>query len=272
MKFGGIAIVVLALVLAGAVAFLINEWLDSQQADIADRRAALEAEQARLEAEQKRLADAGTEIVPAPETIPVLAAAEPLAVGTTLEPEMLKLINLPPDAKPQGAFSKPSEVLGEVVIQPISAGEIILPTRLTQGSGVPLAVRIKPGMRAITLNVDDASTLAGMLEPDSRVDIILDTEDSSSEDTLRMQNVKVLAVGQQLDAVRWRDDNLSRAVTLEVTPRQALILARKANDSLVRLILRNTTDPDTVTSTETRTLTLIRGTEQCTTQAGRDCR
>jgi len=272
MKFGGIAIVALALVLAGAVAFLINEWLDSQQADIADRRAALKAEQARLEAEQKRLAEAGTEIVPAPETVPVLAAAEALPVGTTLEEGMLKLINLPIEAKPTGAFSKPSEILGEVVIQPISAGEIILPARLAQGTTVPLAIRIRPGMRAITLNVDDASTLAGMLEPESRVDVILGGDDGASGETLRMQNLKVLAVGQRLDPGRWQEGDGSRAVTLEVTPGQALALARKVNDRSVRRILRNSRDLDTLTPVETRSLTLIRGTSQCTTQEGQDCR
>ncbi len=271
MKFGGIAIVALALVLAGAVAFLINEWLDSQQAGIADRRAELAAEQARLEAEQKRLAEAGTEVVPAPETVPVLAAAEPLTVGTTLEAGMLKLIDLPPDARPEGAFTKPSQVLGEVVIQPISAGEVILPTRLTQGAGVPLSVRIRSGMRAITLDVGNASTLAGMLEPDSRVDVILDAANASDAEALQMQNVKVLAVGRRLEPGSWQEGGASGAVTLEVTPRQALTLARKLNDSSVRLILRNTADPGTVTPVETKSLTLIRGTSQCTTQAGQDC-
>lgn len=272
MKFGGIAIVLLALVLAGAVAFLINEWLDSQQADIADRRAALEAEKTRLEAEQERLANAGTEIVPAPEMISVLAATEPLPVGTTLDEAMLKLIDVPPEARPEGAFSKPSQVLGEVVIQPIAAGEIILPSRLTQGAGVPLSVRIRPGMRAMTLEVDDASTLAGLLEPDSRVDVILSAGDELTGDALRLQNVKVLGVGRRMEPGHGQDVDSSRAVTLEVTPRQALELARHNSDSSVRLILRNTSDSGTVTPLETRSLTLIRGTAQCTTQEGRDCR
>lgn len=276
MKYGGLFIIVLALLLAGAVAFLINEWMDSQQSDIADRRAAIEAEQARLKAEQERLKAAGSEAVPALETVPVLVAAKSLPVGTRIQEDSLKHINLPPEAMPEGAFSNASAVIGEIVIQPLSEGEIILPARLTQGAGVPLAVRIRPGMRAITLNVDDTSTLAGMLEPESRVDVIPDSsgasgEDASEEDALSMQNIKVLAIGRRLDPGPWQEGDASRAVTLEVTPRQALTLARESNRGGLRFILRNSTDTDTLILAETKGLTLIRGTEQCTTQAGQNC-
>lgn len=282
MKYGGLFIIVLALLLAGAVAFLINEWMDSQQSDIADRRAAIEAEQARLKAEQERLKAAGSEVVPALETVPVLVAAKSLPVGTRIQEDSLKHINLPPEAMPEGAFSNASAVIGEIVIQPLSEGEIILPARLTPGAGVPLAVRIRPGMRAITLNVDDTSTLAGMLEPESRVDVIPDSsgasgEDASEEDALSMQsilsmqNIKVLAIGRRLDPGPWQEGDASRAVTLEVTPRQALKLARESNRGGLRFILRNSTDTDTLILAETKGLTLIRGTEQCTTQAGQNC-
>lgn len=277
MKYGGLFIIVLALLLAGAVAFLINEWMDSQQSDIADRRAAIEAEQARLKAEQERLKAAGYEVVPALETVPVLVAAKSLPVGTRIQEDSLKHINLPPEAMPEGAFSNASAVIGEIVIQPLSEGEIILPARLTQGAGVPLAVRIRPGMRAITLNVDDTSTLADMLEPESRVDVIPDSSGASEEDALSMrnilsmQNIKVLAIGRRLDPGPWQEGDASRAVTLEVTPRQALKLARESNRGGLRFILRNSTDTDTLILAETKGLTLIRGTEQCTTQAGQNC-
>ena len=60
----------------------------------------------------------------------------------------------------------------------IFKGEAIVPGRLApEGTAPGLEVKITPGKRAYVMRINDVSGLAGMIQPNSRVDILVVIDD-----------------------------------------------------------------------------------------------
>ena len=110
------------------------------------------------------------------------------------------------------------------------------------------------GMRAVTILTQNVSSgVAGFIRPGDKVDVHLTVTSMASRDfpggassTLLLQNVKVLAVNQQVDLKTENkvDANLLRSVTLLVTPEQAVKLTLGQNKGTLHLALRNPEDRD----------------------------
>ena len=85
----------------------------------------------------------------------------------------------------------------------LSRGEFILPSKLAPenaGSGLPSL--IPPGMRAVSVRVNEVVSVAGFVGPGTRVDVLLTgTPNGSSEPqtTTVLQNVAVIASGHTLE-------------------------------------------------------------------------
>src|SRR5208283_3735616 len=98
---------------------------------------------------------------------------------------------------------------------------------------------IEPGMRAVTVPVDDVRGVAGFISPGDFVDIVLTRTDASAgpvSDVI-LQHVKVLAIDQT--ATEHQDSpKVARAVTLEVSQEQALKILLAVNVGKLSLILR----------------------------------
>ena len=133
----------------------------------------------------------------------VMVAADDLQVGSRVEEHDVKVIRIPAADLPPGAPRKRSDVIGHGVIVPISKGEFILPNRLAQeNAGSSLPSLIPPGMRAVSVRVNEVVSVAGFVTPGTRVDVLLTgTPDGSGEQqtTTVLQNVTVLASGHTLE-------------------------------------------------------------------------
>ena len=106
--------------------------------------------------------------------VDVMVAANDLQVGARVEEHDIKIIRIPGADLPPGAPRKRSDVIGHGVIIPISSGEFILPNRLAAenaGSGLPSL--IPPGMRAVSVRVNEVVSVAGFVTPGTRVDVLL---------------------------------------------------------------------------------------------------
>jgi pilus assembly protein CpaB len=168
--------------------------------------------------------------------VPVVVAATDISTGSLLKKNDLKVIQILEKSRPEGTFGTIDDLTGKVAKQPLYEGEILLERRvLSDLSGSLLAAMLEPGMRAITLRVDDVSGVAGFLLPGSWVDVI---KTSGGQARTLLQRLKILAVGQQLDS-EGKKAVTTRAVTLEVTPEQAEVLTGAGS---VRLVLRNPND------------------------------
>src|SRR6266568_6640881 len=150
-----------------------------------------------------RYIDARTAAARVP-TTKVAVAGHDLAEATTLATEHLVLVDWPIASLPQGTFADPEKLVGRVIVSKVVKGEPLLDGRLAAaGAGRGLAALLEPGMRAVSVRVDDVVGVAGFIHPGDNVDVIVTMkprEDGTSlpASKIILQSIRVLAVGQEL--------------------------------------------------------------------------
>lgn len=175
----------------------------------------------------------------------VMVAANDLQVGARVEERDIKVISIPAADMPPGAPRKKADVVGHGVIIPISKGEFILPNRLAgenAGSGLPAL--IPPGMRAVSVRVNEVVSVAGFVTPGTRVDVLLTGSPGSGDQqtTTVLQNVAVLASGHTLERTSTGEAQNTAVITLLVTPDDAQRLTLASTEGRIQLALRNPLD------------------------------
>lgn len=177
----------------------------------------------------------------------LVVAARPMAMGTMIKAEDIKIIKFPQAQFPKGGFSKPEEVIDRPVVFNILAEEPVLDGRLAvRGSGIGLAPKIPVGMRAVTVSVSDVAGVSGFVLPGSRVDVLVTgrpPQSSGSQITRTvLQNMTVLSADTNLQTDNKTQSIAARTVTLLATPDQAETLTLAQREGQLQLILRNGTD------------------------------
>jgi len=178
--------------------------------------------------------------------ITVAAAAHDLAIGRRIQADDLKLVTLDRKDLPRGVFVKTSDVVDRAVAVPIVAGEIVLNGKLApKGSGEGLSALIEPGMRAVSVQVNEISGVSGFIQPGTRVDVPF-TRTFSNGDAATitiLQNVKVIAYGRQLDPSAKVDAATRPTVaTLLVSQEEAQKVVLAQQRGRIQLVLRNGLD------------------------------
>lgn len=183
---------------------------------------------------------------------PALVAARHIPGGTRIGPGMLEVREIPRAFIQPGALASRDEADGQLAVAPIAAGEQILANKLTRG-GVALALAVPPGRRAVSVGVDAAGGVAGLLHPGDLVDVIVSTEDGGSPRTwLLMQAAPVLAVGKSFGMGREREDEggfletTADTVTIAASPLEAAQLAHLELTGRVKLVLRAPGDAERI--------------------------
>lgn len=208
MKSKNLITLLMALGLAAIVAWLGNTWIES-----------------RLDLNQE-------------EMVNVVVATADIPPYSTVAPNLLRLDTRPRGLVPPDHISDPSTLVGKKLREPVYQGEVMVSKRLADDAAAsPLLEALPPGLRAMTLRLDDISGHAGFLLPGSRVDII--SLQSGHAATI-LKNIKVIAVGQTL--IAEGSTVKGGTVTLEVTSRQAEILTEVSSAGGVRLVLRRQND------------------------------
>jgi pilus assembly protein CpaB len=190
--------------------------------------------------------------------VQLLVAADDILLGTKLEPKDIRFVIVPQSAAPPNAYVAASQVLGRGAVLPISKGEFLLPTKLAAlnaGSGLPSM--IPPGMRAVSVRVNDVVSVAGFVQPGTRVDVLATGTRSGGNDrqtTTVLENVAVIAVGKSLD--RTSDAQTAPVITLLVSPDDAQKLALVSQEGRIQLSLRNPLDTKKGAIGATRTSSL----------------
>lgn len=175
-------------------------------------------------------------------TIPVVSASKPIAVGESLSSDNLKIIEVPRESLPVGAANKVEALLGRVSKINIAAGEIIVDRMVNElGSSGGLAFAITAGMRAISMNVNEVSDVAGFVLPGNYVDILFSSKEDAGRPNSRVliEHALVLAVAQDRIGQDGSKPKVVSAVTLEVTPQQAEMLDAARVSGSLSLTLRN---------------------------------
>ncbi len=173
----------------------------------------------------------------------VVVAKQPLRFGTELSAAMLKEVPWPAEAMPSGAFSKIADVLQggrRVVLTAIEPNEPVLPLKITgPGERATLSALVKPGMKAVTIRVNDVEGVGGFVLPGDHVDVVLTRQiDKGSATTeVVLQSARVLAVDQVADE-RAAKATVAKSVTLEVSTVEAQKVWLASSVGNLSLLLR----------------------------------
>ena len=184
----------------------------------------------------------------------VLVAATAINLGDSVRAEDLKWQQWPVEGVTPGLITRsaqpdaPSELSGSVARAPFIAGEPIKDQKLIKISeGGVMAAILPSGMRAISTPIREETSAGGFILPNDRVDVILShkikvgsKEEPVSEAVLR--NVRVLAIGQELENKDGEKVASGKTATLELTPRQAELLALAQSMGEISLSLRSLAD------------------------------
>jgi pilus assembly protein CpaB len=234
------------------------------------------------------------------ETKKIVVAKEALRYGAELTPEMLAEIDWPANSLPEGAFESIADLTASgrrLVLSPVEPNEPILVAKLSGADGrATLSNRLAPGMRAVTIRVDDISGVAGFVTPGDRVDVLMTRQQTAAPQTsgegqaaatqqgefaseVILEDIKVLTADQNADE-RSTTPGVVRAVTVEVSSQQAQKVALAQQAGMLYLLLRAAgdqavavpSDVDAIKTTSTgagssllnqgpkfRTLTVTRG-------------
>lgn len=174
----------------------------------------------------------------------VVVAARDVPMGKRVEREDLRKVRTSIEGAPTDSFRDVAEVVGQVSRSPLYAGEVLVARRLSEyAGGSALAAVLKPGMRAVSIRVDDVIGVGGFVLPENRVDVIsaFSNDGATIAETI-IRDVRVLAVDQRSDP---SSDGpvVGRAVTLEVTPADAEKIAIARQRGMLQLTLRNPLAP-----------------------------
>jgi pilus assembly protein CpaB len=185
-------------------------------------------------------------------TKPVVVAASDLDIGAELTRDNIRIIQWPANAVPANVISDQKDVVGRGLILPMIQNEPFLPMKLASaeaGAGLPPA--IPPGLRALSIKVNEVIGVAGYVLPGTRVDVLVTVSpgqggqgDMTSK--VILTNVQVVAAGTKID--RETDKNKPIAVsvvTLLVTPEESERLTLASTEGKIQLALRNPLDKET---------------------------
>jgi pilus assembly protein CpaB len=182
------------------------------------------------------------------QTKPVVVAAADLSIGSELDRDDVKTIEWPADALPAGAIANPDEVVGRAIIVPIIQHEIILPAKLApKEAGVGLPPAIPPGLRAMSVRVNEVIGVAGYVAPGTHVDVLVTVSPTMQQQDMTakviLTNVKVLTAGTKMETDGAGEKPVAvNVVTLLVNPEEAERLTLASTEGKIQLALRNPLD------------------------------
>jgi len=178
-----------------------------------------------------------------PQGVDVVVARFNLPRFARLQTENLEVVKMPAHKVPEGAIRTIGGAVSRLVENTVTAGQPVLQSSLFPIDGEPvMSDKIPPGMRAVTISVNEAAALAGVLLPESMVDVMI-TANGNHPDfpgnvtATLVRNVKVLATSQQRHRYSENSPRPLRTITLAVNPEQAnkLILAQQYGQLSVAL-------------------------------------
>jgi len=251
-----IIVLFIAVAAAGGAAYLASDYL----------------------ARQRELAAQSQEQLPTFTGQRVMVAAEEIEAGVALRDSMVRWQPWPPEDILAGykvigtteggtdatIFSQrtrfESGIAGMITRRTIAPGEPITDSLLFNRADAGfMAGALTPGMVAVSINVNAATSASGFIKPGDRVNIILthDISDALPRDIMEqvtggsfeytyiaetvMESLRVLAVDQTFKD-NAGDPRVADTITLEVTPSQAEIITLAKTMGNLTLVLRGLSD------------------------------
>jgi pilus assembly protein CpaB len=172
----------------------------------------------------------------------VLVAKANLPAGTLIKEEDVEWQKWPEDGINAAYLvegqADTSSVVGAVVRRGIAAGGPITETMIARpGDRGFLAAVLRPGMRAMSIDIEDQTAISGLLFPGDHVDLMLlsqmpelqgvngvevvgpDSFEPHVAETI-LEDIRVLAVDRIINDIEGQEPQKLSTVTVELTPKQ----------------------------------------------------
>jgi pilus assembly protein CpaB len=184
-------------------------------------------------------------------TTKVAVAGVDLDVGDEITKESVRLVDWPSNAAPSNGISDPNAVIGRGLVMPMIENEPFLELKLAPkdaGAGLPPA--IPPGLRAVSVKVNEVIGVAGYVLPGTHVDVVATVSPTqrTTDTTTKviLTNVLVLAAGTKIEQGEKDKKPIAvSVVTMLVDPEQAERLTLASTEGKIQLALRNPLDKTT---------------------------
>lgn len=176
--------------------------------------------------------------------ISVVVAKADLAPGAVLSARTVALREVPKTFLHTEAIGAErwSDIAGRVLSRAVRSGETVLSSHLAQGAGAGFSAQLPEGMRALTFPVNEEASIAGMLAPGDRVDILFTTTAANESVTVPLLfSIPVIATGLRTqsneNSLPEKLQGPFRTITVSVTPIDAakITLAQEAGRITVAL-------------------------------------
>jgi pilus assembly protein CpaB len=194
---------------------------------------------------------------PPPATDGVLVAAKELNLGDIVDESGMRWDDRLKDNIPEGVIRKSASPAGVEELKGAFAQRNFAPGDLLRREGLdkdpPFVRRLASGNRAVAITIDTqgSSTAGGFILSNNKVDVIhtFHDEDATRKGTGNsfvsqtiLTNVRVLAIGQNIQAKNGEQVMNGVNATLEVTPAQAETLTAAQRVGQLSLALRGMAD------------------------------
>lgn len=180
--------------------------------------------------------------------VKVVVAKDNLEKGSVLSSQNMATRDIPKqwvhsDAITPEQFNRAD---GARLALPANAGEPVMWAQIENEKTGSFSTKLDVGRRAVTLPVDEVSSISGMLAPNDLIDIIVSVQkDSRSFTFTLLQSMRVLATGTKVSQ-RDTDENGKPSsyttVTLDTSPEDAKKLIAAREVGRITALLRAPTD------------------------------
>lgn len=182
--------------------------------------------------------------------VKVYVASQTIPPRSLIVKEMLEEEEIPIEYVHPEAVREQDKILGKITTSEVIAGEQIITSRLAQEQKGNLSYRIPKDKRAVTINANEVIIVANLIKPGDHVDILvtIEEQDITTEDgdtiiypsstKTVLQDIQVLAVGQNMDAEMPVPKEMPVSVTLAVSCADAEKLVFAEEVGRIRLTLR----------------------------------
>jgi pilus assembly protein CpaB len=192
----------------------------------------------------------------------VVVAAKPLELGVSLTSDLVRRVAWPARNPVAGSFAKVEDVVNRGLVATLGENEPITESKLAPlGAGAGLSPAMRPGMRAMSVKVNEVIGVAGFVVPGTKVDVLVTIRgERGSESRVVVSNVQVLTAGTRYDEAQIKKEGKpipSSVVTLLVSPSDAERIALAATEGQIMLALRNPLDTATTRTPGIRTAGLM---------------
>jgi pilus assembly protein CpaB len=180
---------------------------------------------------------------------PIVIAARDIPARAKITPDMLARSQRPATEIEPGALGDEKQAEGDIALITIPAGSTLTATKVGRPIEVGLTIRLKPGMRAISIPVDRVKAVSGLIQPGDRVDVLASVPRAQGVQPKAVTIIRgalVLAINQTLEiagATPSPDTANLVTVVLGISAAQADLLTMADINTTLRLALRSPQEP-----------------------------